>query len=632
MARTTPVNAGYTIINGTATGSNGYRVDVWLEYKVLSQSILNNTSELHLLLYAAATYSSTTKWETPGNYGYVGYDGGNQQYLSTTYDFSGYAVNKFGDYTYTIAHNSNGQKSITAQGAFTTLSSYISGGSASGTVVLPTIARATTLTAQSATLGTEKTFTLSPADASFKHSMSFTFGSASGSITGVTALTSIAYTFSVDLAAQVPNATSGAGTLTISTYASDGTTLIGTSTATVTLSVPASVVPTGTVDIEEGVTGIAAQFGAYIRSKSKLSVSIDASGAYGSTIVGYATTIESTVYSGATFTSGFLAQSGAKTAVTVITDSRGRTTTINTNYTVAAYENPVIETFTAVRCDSVGTPDDEGSYVLVSLKGSVSAANNGNTASYQVLYKKTTDESYTTYTFSESGYAIDDNDIISSISPDYTWDFVAKITDYFTSTQRPLTISTAATIMDFKSDGLGISIGKVAENAGLEVDWPATFNDAVDVLGALTVNSNIVWDGNNLVYETGTWTPTLYGESTEGTIVYAENYGFYVKIGDLVQLSARIRVTSVSAAMGGSLRVGGQPFNLNAGTGNRAVGNVITTGVNWGTSTTQTAAYMYSGNILAIVGEINNGTFVYADASLIAANDVVILTITYLAA
>lgn len=486
MARTTPVNTGYTIINGTATGSNGYRVDVWLEYKVLSQSILNNTSELHLLLYAAATYSSTTKWETPGNYGYVGYDGGNQQYLSTAYDFSGYQVNKFGDYTYTIAHNSNGQKSIIAQGAFTTLSSYISGGSASGTVVLPTIARATTLTAQSATLGTEKTFTLSPADASFKHSMTFTFGSASGSITGVTASTSIAYTFSIDLAAQVPNATSGAGTLTISTYASNGTTLIGTSTATITLSVPASVVPTGTVDIEEGVTGLAAQFGAYIRSKSKLSVSIDASGAYGSTIVGYATTIESTVYNGATFTSGFLAQSGAKTAVTVITDSRGRTATINTNYTVVAYENPVIEAFTAVRCDSVGTPDDEGAYVLVSLKGSVSAANNGNTASYQVLYKKTTDAGYTTYTFSGTGYTLDSNTIIASISPDYTWDFVAKITDYFTNTQRPLTVSTAATIMDFKGNGLGISIGKVAENDGLEVDWPATFNDDVSFGGGIT--------------------------------------------------------------------------------------------------------------------------------------------------
>ena len=40
MARTTPVNAGYEIISGTGTGSNGARTDVWLEYKVLSQDML----------------------------------------------------------------------------------------------------------------------------------------------------------------------------------------------------------------------------------------------------------------------------------------------------------------------------------------------------------------------------------------------------------------------------------------------------------------------------------------------------------------------------------------------------------------------------------------------------------------
>ena len=34
MARTTPVHAGYSIINGSGTGPNGYRIHVWVEYAV----------------------------------------------------------------------------------------------------------------------------------------------------------------------------------------------------------------------------------------------------------------------------------------------------------------------------------------------------------------------------------------------------------------------------------------------------------------------------------------------------------------------------------------------------------------------------------------------------------------------
>ena len=34
MARTTPVHSGYTIINGVGSGTNGGRIDVWVEYKL----------------------------------------------------------------------------------------------------------------------------------------------------------------------------------------------------------------------------------------------------------------------------------------------------------------------------------------------------------------------------------------------------------------------------------------------------------------------------------------------------------------------------------------------------------------------------------------------------------------------
>lgn len=160
MARTTPVNSGYTIINGITTGSNGSKVDTWLEYKVLSQSASTNTSTVRVILYSQSTVSSSTKWDVAERFGYVGYDNGNKEYLSTTYDFSNNKINKFGDATYTIGHNPNGQKTVTMQGAWsTTHSTYISGGSASASVTLPTIPRYATVT-QSLTARTETAITM----------------------------------------------------------------------------------------------------------------------------------------------------------------------------------------------------------------------------------------------------------------------------------------------------------------------------------------------------------------------------------------------------------------------------------------------------------------------------------------
>lgn len=248
MARTTPVNSGYNIINGTTTGSNGSKVDTWLEWKVTSQSIANNTSNVRIVLYSAATTSSSTKWEAHENFGYVGYNNGNKQYLNTTYNFSNYNVNKFGDYTYTITHNTDGTKTLTLQGSWSTShSSYISGGSVSGSVTLPQIARASTITSLSTKLGTQGTINITRSSSSFTHTITYSFGNATGTITTKTASTSVTWTPPVSLISEFSNQTSKTGTLTCTTY--NGNTSVGTSTSTLTLSVPLSTLGnvTGTI-------------------------------------------------------------------------------------------------------------------------------------------------------------------------------------------------------------------------------------------------------------------------------------------------------------------------------------------------------------------------------------------------
>ena len=242
MARTTPVNEGYSIINGSVTGSNGSKVDTWIEWKVTGTSVPNNTSTVRMILYAQATTSLSTNYDSTENYGWVGYDNGNKNWMSKSgYDFRNKALITFGDHTFTISHNSDGTKTLTIQGGWSTNghSSYIKDGSVSGQVTLPRIARASTISSLSTNLGSAGTITITRQSSDFTHTLTYTFGSASGTIATKTSNTSVSWTPDVSLINQFgANSSSGTGTITCTTYS--GNTAVGTSTSTLTLTIPNS--------------------------------------------------------------------------------------------------------------------------------------------------------------------------------------------------------------------------------------------------------------------------------------------------------------------------------------------------------------------------------------------------------
>lgn len=258
MARTSPVNTGYTIINGTTSGSNGTKVDTWIEYKVTGQSVANNTSTIRVILYSAATKSSSTSWESAENFGYVGYDNGNKQYLKTTYDFSNYQVNKFGDHTYTIAHNSDGTKTITLQGSWSTShSSYISGGvvpasGVSSSVTLPQIARASSVSNFTGTLGAAGTITITRASSSFTHTLQYSFDNSNWTDIATGVGTSYSWTPNVSLISNFSNQKTKTGYIRCITYS--GGTNVGSKTSTMTLSVPSTTLGSVSATIGKSVT------------------------------------------------------------------------------------------------------------------------------------------------------------------------------------------------------------------------------------------------------------------------------------------------------------------------------------------------------------------------------------------
>lgn len=61
-------------------------------------------------------------------------------------------------------------------------------------------------------------------------------------------------------------------------------------------------------------------------------------------------------------------------------------------------------------------------------------------------------------------------------------------------------------------------------------------------------------------YETGIWTPTLSGASTAGVFTYSKQTGYYVKMNNLVYITAEINISDVTTYPSGTARVGGLPF------------------------------------------------------------------------
>ena len=82
------------------------------------------------------------------------------------------------------------------------------------------------------------------------------------------------------------------------------------------------------------------------------------------------------------------------------------------------------------------------------------------------------------------------------------------------------------------------------------------------VLGA---TSNV--DANTLDdYEEGTWSPTIFGETTAGSYSYeaVRTGGRYTKIGNLVYIEGVLRISAINTAGAGHMHFGGLPFNLGA--------------------------------------------------------------------
>lgn len=446
-----------------------------IKYKITitqnSQSVTNNTSNVTVSVRVYRTNTGYTTYGTGTVYCTIN---GTQYTAAITSDdkITSSGITLFSR-TMNISHNADGTKTLATSARIT--HDQFSSSSQSYSQALTTIPRATTPTvsASSVNMGASVTINMPRASSSFDHTLTYKFGSATGTI-GSDLGTSRAWTVPLSLASQVPNGTSGTCTITCKTY--NGSTLIGTKTVSLTLKVPSSVVPSiSALTVSEAVSGLSAQFGGYVQNKSKAKVAITAAGAYSSTIKTYKTTIAGKSYSGSSVTSSVLTSSGTVTISTTVTDSRGRTASKSTTISVQAYTAPKISKFTSARTDAG---------VSVAMNFAIASLGEKNTKSYSVDYKLKTSDTWTRLT-SGSVYSYNSTqNFANTFSTESSYDLRLVVTDYFGSATAYGEIATAFTLMDFHAGGKGMAIGKVSEiEDELEIDLDANFYKNIQMGG-----------------------------------------------------------------------------------------------------------------------------------------------------
>lgn len=336
------------------------------------------------------------------------------------------------------------------------------------------------LSAATVEMGKSVTINTPAVNNAYRHTLRYAFGSASGTIaTGIASSTS--WTPPVSLANQIPSATAGSGTIYCDTYS--GSTLLGTKSVSITLTVPGSVVPSaGTLSaaLAEDTSGT----GLYVKGMGKAKLTLSgASGAYGSSITSYTITGGGWTATNGALTTGTLASAGNITFTATVTDSRGRKANTTRTISVIDYTKPGVAACDVYRCDADGNRKKAGTYFAVEINASYSAIT-GNTLSITARYKKQSESSYgTAMNVTNNGKTVIGG---GNIGASTTYDVLVTVADKYNSLLIQRTLSTKSVLQSFKRSA-GAAIGKVAELANwLDIAWHTRIRGNLQVDGTIS--------------------------------------------------------------------------------------------------------------------------------------------------
>lgn len=468
------------------TDGEGYPNRIRVEWSS-SQSVANNASTISWKVKSAGG-NNTYTMAGPITVNIAGIT-----VFSKADRFQMWAGTTLGSGSFTLTHNTEGNATLTAWAEAAIYTFAISSTRYGYSVDLPQIPRASSVSVSGSTMGSPLTIKISKAVSSFTHKLTWQFGNQSGTIASNTSSSSVTWTPQLSLASQIPNSTSGYGTIWCTTYNNGSS--VGQKSVNFTLNLPSNIVPS----INSFTPSIASTkpsgCGMYVKNNSTVNWSASVSGQYGSTIkkcvisgpnLSYETTNSSNSYSA---TSSTLTTFGSKTYTITITDSRGRTASRSESIYVEDYNVPLITSYNSFRSDSAGNIDGSGTYVTHKVTTSFYILNGKNNIKISAYSKSGTSTTY------PSSYVTIKNDATSQIqytytypsgsfSVDSTYDFKIIISDSVGGSSTVYThVGTKNVPINIANDNNAIAIGGYAQtskdNTGrFDCFWDAHFVSA----------------------------------------------------------------------------------------------------------------------------------------------------------
>lgn len=425
-------------------------------WSVQSQSVANNTTKIAWRLEGAGTGGSS--WYKAGNFKVV-IDGSTVYSSSTRINLYNGTLVASGTYTFT--HNSSGAKSFTAsaQAGIYTVAVNCSG---SGTFTLPTIARVSTINSITGNKITDNfSVNYTEYSSAFTNNLLIAISGQSTAQTITDYQSGASFTLSTALKNAIYSATASSKTVTlafkIATY--NGSTLVGTSSATtVTVTVNNSNPTVGGItyaDTNNATVAITGNNQYIIRNNSTLQVTLSnltaLNGATLSkvelTIAGNTTTVN---LSGATVASqvvniGAINLSSNATLTVKLTDSRNNSVTTTANILVYDWVAPTA----VISCQRESNYYSDTNLLV---NANYSALGGNNAVTIKAYTKLSSASSY--------GSAIDVTDgTVTVLNLDNTeaWNVKVEVTDKLTTTPYVLYVDKGQPIIFF--DRLKTSVG-----------------------------------------------------------------------------------------------------------------------------------------------------------------------------
>ena len=400
---------------------------------------------------------------------------GVEVYSGGTYsNITDYQDRTFASAVLKIAHTPDGSKSFTISGfsgwIYDSGTTYAS----SQTFTLPTIPRASSVSCSTANIGSNATITINRASTSFTHTLTYSFGSLSGTIATKTSSTNISWTIPTTFYGQIPNSKSGTGTITCDTYS--GSTLIGSKstsfTATVSESASKPTLNPTAVDSNNTTTALTGNSSKFIKYYSNASVATGAQARNSATLKSQKITCGAKSLTSASGTINAV-ESGSFTFSA--TDSRGYTTTQTLNKTLIEYIK--------LTCSlNAGAPTTAGVATL-KISGNYWDGTFGkvaNTLTVQYRYKAQGGSygSWTTVSATKSNNTYNATATISGLNYQTTYVFQARAIDKLATINTDEQARRTTPIFDWSKNDF-------------RVNGDFTVNGATTITGATTVGGEI---------------------------------------------------------------------------------------------------------------------------------------------